>query len=995
MDVIFLGAGRPSRGELPSALKPLALRTRALDWQLNSLASLRDLGRIQFLGGYGVEDVVRHYPELDFVLVPDWETHGILHSLLRASLSDAPLLIAYSDTVFRPAALAGLIATDTDVALGFDSAWRDRYPSRPADDMQRAETIAVDLPDGRRLEAEFTGLLHLSAAAAAYLKTIDEKAVGETLVDLVATLKSAGFSIAPVDLKGQWAEFNDPKDVARFILGTKADTLARLRDRVALSTIGAQTTFAVGSWRRDRHAILTEVARNFQASARLIVRSSMAEEDGWAGSRAGCFTSVQNVDARDEQAIASAIEQVIESYGTTSESSQVLVQSQVENVLCAGVVLTCGLDTGSPYYRLNLDDQSQATTVVTAGAQGELRTLIVRRERPEQLSRLEPSLAPVLAAVREIEDLLAFDRLDVEFAVDEAGSIHLFQVRPITVDHSSFEHDPIRLADELDANAARFDRLQAAAPNIVGARTVFGNMPDWNPAEILGARARPLALSLYERLVTDDVWAAQRAEFGYRDVRPHRLLASFSGQPYVDVRASLNSFIPSDVSEDSAGRIVDAYLGLLIDNPGLHDKLEFDVAFTIWYPGFREVARHRLGERGATEADLDALEAGLKRITRDALTRLPSDLALLTELDDRRQRIETSALAPLDRIVALIEDCARLGTPSFAHAARAGFVASTLLARLVASGSLSRDRRQAFMASLDTVARQFRADRAALAAGVISAELMVERYGHLRPGSYEIAARAYWEDPASYLASRGTEEIWTDAPFQFEIGEKQAISSLLAALDAPLTADAFTAFLRDALEARESAKFRFTRNLSRALDLCVALAPSLDMSRDDLSFVRYSDFVLLRSGGMGAAELRAAAARNRESYRYTQLAELPSLILDRLDFHGFEQPASQPNFVTTRCVRGRLHPIEGLEGPIPPGAIILAQRADPGYDWLLDQGISGLITRYGGANSHMAIRSAELGLAAAIGVGDKYYERIAAMTAVELDCGNRVIRELS
>ena len=42
--------------------------------------------------------------------------------------------------------------------------------------------------------------------------------------------------------------------------------------------------------------------------------------------------------------------------------------------------------------------------------------------------------------------------------------------------------------------------------------------------------------------------------------------------------------------------------------------------------------------------------------------------------------------------------------------------------------------------------------------------------------------------------------------------------------------------------------------------------------------------------------------------------------------------------------------------------IIFIENADPGYDWLFGLGISGLVTKYGGANSHMAIRCAEFSL---------------------------------
>ena len=73
---------------------------------------------------------------------------------------------------------------------------------------------------------------------------------------------------------------------------------------------------------------------------------------------------------------------------------------------------------------------------------------------------------------------------------------------------------------------------------------------------------------------------------------------------------------------------------------------------------------------------------------------------------------------------------------------------------------------------------------------------------------------------------------------------------------------------------------------------------------------------------------------------------------------------------------------------------MLIQSADPGYDWIFSHGIGGFITMYGGVNSHMAIRAAEINLPAAVGVGEKLYEKIENMRQVELDCANHVIREI-
>ena len=67
-------------------------------------------------------------------------------------------------------------------------------------------------------------------------------------------------------------------------------------------------------------------------------------------------------------------------------------------------------------------------------------------------------------------------------------------------------------------------------------------------------------------------------------------------------------------------------------------------------------------------------------------------------------------------------------------------------------------------------------------------------------------------------------------------------------------------------------------------------------------------------------------------------------------------------------------------------------QADPGYDWLFGRNIVGLVTMYGGANSHMAIRAAEFGLPAAIGIGETHYRSLAGAIEIELNASQRVIR---
>ena len=70
---------------------------------------------------------------------------------------------------------------------------------------------------------------------------------------------------------------------------------------------------------------------------------------------------------------------------------------------------------------------------------------------------------------------------------------------------------------------------------------------------------------------------------------------------------------------------------------------------------------------------------------------------------------------------------------------------------------------------------------------------------------------------------------------------------------------------------------------------------------------------------------------------------------------------------------------------------MLIESADPGYDWIFSHNISGLITEYGGSNSHMAIRAAEYNIPAAIGIGPKTKSEIKKHSFASINCTNRTL----
>ncbi len=990
MEVYFLGAGRPAQGNKPAALRSIALNTKAMDWQLHRFESVCNAGNISFLGGYHVDKVIDNYPFLKYQVIPNWEKSSVLHTLLKAQFTGCSVLVTYSDTVFRKNSIEELVKIDADIVFAIDSCWKERYKSRSEADIQSAETILIN--DQR---VEFTGLVRLSPAIVQLLPTLSENDIGRTLIDLINYLEKIGYSVATHDVTGDWAEFNSARDIAHFILGTKSETLARLEPLVKNSHIGSQVSFTSLDWQLNKDKTLKDIQLEF-CGARLVVRSSSKGEDNWFSSNAGGFESILNVDGHDNDKVTKAVDDVIASFDKPQAGDdQILVQEHLSEVQAAGVVFTCDLESGSPYYRFNFDDKTQSTESVTAGTHCDLRTVLLSRSSPEKLQSIAPELQPVLVAIQELEQLLGFDKLDIEFAISKTGQVHIFQVRPITVNHDDFSFDEKMVELQLANASKQFTIQQTPSPFVYGNKTIFANMPDWNPAEIIGTRPKPLAFSLYRHLVTNDVWAKQRAEYGYRDVNPSPLLVSLCGQPYIDCRASINSFIPASLSETTAERLANAYLDILADNPYFHDKLEFDVLFTVWTPDFRIKAERRLLPYGVLTSDIESLESALKIITCQALSSLTDDTKSIKLLNQRRKLIDKCDLSVIDKIYTLLDDCKRFGTLAFSHAARAGFVATSLLKSFVDSGILTDERRLQFLKSFATVAGEFSLDKFRHANGELELQDLIDKYGHLRPGTYDITTQAYWEDPSRYLVSKNDTSCHQEQVFDFTEAELSSFAQVLAELGSDKSPHQLITYLMESTQSREFVKFQFTRNLSRSLDYCLQYGQQEGLSREELAFLTFNDLKQIKLNLITLAEIKDVIKMRKQSHDITCAIELPSFIQKNIDLYCFERLSLQPNFVTSSRVEGQVKCLDNHQEEVLKGKIVLIPQADPGYDWLFGHGIVGLITQYGGANSHMAIRAAEIGLPAAIGVGEKLYEEISSMHQIELDCGNQLIRNIN
>jgi phosphohistidine swiveling domain-containing protein len=209
------------------------------------------------------------------------------------------------------------------------------------------------------------------------------------------------------------------------------------------------------------------------------------------------------------------------------------------------------------------------------------------------------------------------------------------------------------------------------------------------------------------------------------------------------------------------------------------------------------------------------------------------------------------------------------------------------------------------------------------------------------------------------------------------------------------TVDQMFRFISDGISLRERAKFEFTKAISDVLLLIGRLGKECSLDRDDLAFLdieQVRQLGLHSSGHSIGEELRKIIAHGREWFGRAQTIKIPHLILKPQDIDVMVVETSRPNFVTLKKAMGKAINVTPSTDPTSlEGNIVLIERADPGFDWVFLRNIAGLVTKYGGAASHMTIRAAEFGVPAAIGCGEVLFNKLSRAQAVELDClGKRI-----
>jgi phosphohistidine swiveling domain-containing protein len=324
--------------------------------------------------------------------------------------------------------------------------------------------------------------------------------------------------------------------------------------------------------------------------------------------------------------------------------------------------------------------------------------------------------------------------------------------------------------------------------------------------------------------------------------------------------------------------------------------------------------------------------------------------------------------APAHRDDDLTAACERLPRDAgfaFALIARLAFVHEALLRSAVARGALGTERLLQLQRSCRSVTRDF------LDAGA-------QQYGFLRAGTFEITTPTLGRLDSIDGAALDPRA----PPFVPDARESRALARLLCEAGYAITPAELLHGYCSTREAREYAKYRLSAAVSQCIDQIAAHGARQGLARETLSWLDLPTACATLDAGAFVQASAAAAVHAADA-----ALRLPTVFDPGTSLQQVEIAAGTPTFVGSARVAAPLVRVDMRTVPasVPIGAVIAIASADPGYDWIFARRPAGLITAFGGPNSHMAIRCAELGVPAVLGLGLERWSRLSHASHLDID----------
>ncbi len=723
--------------------------------------------------------------------------------------------------------------------------------------------------------------------------------------------------------------------------------------------------------------LVEQISKEFKTT-KIIIRSSSFNEDSINFTNAGKYNSFV-CSRRNLKEIKKKINILLSKFKKNND--QIIFQEFISDVSYAGVCFTKDINSKGPYYSLSID-YSGKTNVITSGTNSnKIKNYFIYKFNNKYFKNFKR----LINVFQELEKLYELECLDIEFAVKKK-IIYIFQCRIIPnkkgyLNKTIFNNKLKKIEEKIKINKFKKKKL-------FGPFTIFSKMSDWNPVEILGDKASVLSLSLYSTLITDEVWAMQRNNYGYEKVLKNKLMYDFCNTPFIDLRTDLNSFLLASFPKRIKKKLIFDQLNKIYNQPNLHDKIEFEVVKSCYDFSNKNITDNLNND------DQKIIKNELIHFTNNIINNkyLDKDISKIKLLTTNFNIIKKKNLIEINKINLLINECKKNGTLPFAGIARCAFISTIIFNSLLSKKLINQFEHDNFFNSIKTISNQINLDFKKLKISKINKNYFLKIYGHLRPSSYSITSKNYKEGFSKYFNLSSNIIKNKSNSFSLSHYKIKKINLFFKKNNIKFNFETFLNFAQESIINREKSKFEFTKYINEIFINMINYGKKYNIPRQDLEYIDIKKINYLFKPS-NIQKLKDIIRKNKEENLIANQILFPDLIIDPKDIYFFEQKNQIGNFVTLGQAIGKIAYIDTSKKINNiNNRIVLIDNADPGYDFLFSYNILGLITKYGGPNSHMAVRCNEWGIPSIIGVGEYIFNQIKLKNTIYIDCKTKIYK---
>ena len=755
-------------------------------------------------------------------------------------------------------------------------------------------------------------------------------------------------------------------------------------------------SFTIKEIQENKKKLIGDIKNNL--SKRISIRSSFFLEDNSSSSMAGEFDGLYNV-INNKKNLFKGINYLINQYRKKSKTkniffkSEIIFQNHLIDSSLSGVLTNQCIKDGTNYYVINYDDSSNLTNTVTSGGKSGGRVINIFKQNFVGLRSAK--FKKIIRAIKEIESKVGEVGLDIEFAIDSFKNVNIFQIRPISTTKNWNKINNKNFLKNLKLNQNKLKNYYTKN-KYFGDHLTFGLMPDWNPVEMIGHQPSKLSYSLYEELITNNAWNISRSQMGYKSV-PKPLMYEITGKPFIDVRLSFFSFLPNNLDYKTSKKLVNYWCSKLKREPYLHDKIEFEISDGSFDSLLKDKIENEYKFLNIKERNKYLKE--LKKFTEQLIRNYKKNF---DDLNYQLIKLEKYRLSLINRYLKkenfdykfelkkLLNNIKINGTVPFSKYARYAFIGKKFLNSFKVKKIISIKTYNKIVNSIDSIATKYIYLERKAKSNKKFEKIFYNHFYHLRPGTYDIRVRRY-KNKIKLHEINSLDNILSYEINKIKISKKdiKKLNNFFIQNQMKIDFEVFINFCITSIRLRENSKFVFTRSLSDMLELIKVFGKFHKLNNENLSKLKINQIFKLNKNKIKFIKKKYLL---KNLVNYDEKSKLPYLVTNINDLFVASNLLTKPNFITDKQVRGetRLISLKKYDKNLTK-KIVLIENADPGYDWIFSKNIMGLVTKYGGVNSHMSIRCEELSLPAVIGIGEENYEKIKNFAIVTLNCKNEQI----